>query len=643
MEESQVDPTDLKRKLDTITKMVDKIYEPNSDEDVPEPKRQKIDEEMDLREQLNHIQSMLQSMNAVKDTKITTTVNGGAMNRKQRVQSLVLNLKQFVHLLLNNYIHVTVSDDGQVKIPNKPLLHLVNVPGGNDVLREIIRNDTVLKSSINDVEQLKFDKFIVTPETRNKELEPKAKESMRKRIFFALLMRMLDEVERANVKLQFSVEMLKILLALNDILLTPDVFITTNRIKTTNKSSDDANTMTEKRKNKLNLPGAILQEISKGPDAFSVAMAQADEQDIDALRIISVWQIRLPIDTILKYCNNYCGGLNFPIIQYEPIDSSVSISLNNEYTKIQMASFKHVIVLVTPQFVLVLENGTFIVCPLTVEKDIPTSVLLTENLNYAVFDILLSAKNKVLDILALSMNKDANNKPIETPLPERFQDRLRLVQELFPGLKCVNTTSNVDDMSNCLYKPNIGYGTVYTFTKPNFVGAIVAMSDNDVYVAGLESEDCLSVVNKYTIIGNYSFPIMLHRAKEIELRRKRAKSTPEDNELRPTRIKYNDKEYNLTKLPNVTNLMVFSEVLKVEIRDGNKLGGYSKHEISSVQNMKMEPTEENLKSVLNVMNQRPQELLALLLKHWESSSFVKVLKQCDKLDNVQLQNNYTNM
>lgn len=586
--------------------------------------------------------------------KSTTT----STSNKRRATTPTLNLKQFVHLIISNFIGVKLDENNKIVIPNKPLLHLVNVPGGREILREIVRNDSALRSTIPNIDLIKIEPVLQNPEVYDPNHDKHTDQNLRKRIFRALIMRAFSEIDQTNIKLAFSSELLKQLLVVSDVLLRPDVFAKTSSIKVNNastsngKSSDSPETgngtTTTGRKSKLNSPGAILHETVRGPDSFSMALAQADEQDVDALRMIATWSMQLPFSIYTDYCETNGRQIDFPVTKYEPIQSSAEISLDENYTKIQLPSFKQMIVMVTKYAILVYENGKFVPTQVAVEKDIPTRVMNTEGFNYAIFDMLMSAKNRVLDILALSMERDKNNKPKPTKLPERFQDRLRLVQDIFPSLKCVNLSSNVNDTSNSLYKPNIGHGTVYMFTKPNFVGAIVAIADTDVYVAGLEGEDTLSVVNKYSIAGSYAYTIMLHYVKDKQMQIERRKMEEDTGEVKSyhgqRKIRYEEKEYNLSKLPDVKNLYVFTEVLKVEIRDGNKLGGYSKHDISNVQNMKLEPpTEESMKITLLMLDQKPQEVLNRLSKNWRQSSFVKAFKQCDKLDNIPLQENYPNI
>lgn len=554
---------------------------------------------------------------SLKKLDLPVTSSGAGGGKKRKIQYQPINLLQFVEMIWHAFESTVMETNDETN--SKRLI----VP--NRILKYLNATDS-------------------TTEESTMELKSKNKSG----VLLRLVLQAFREIEAAGMTVQFSRETLKCFLATYSSFVTPSDFVHTNVLVKNEKRNKNSSPLP---------PGGILLEYVKGLEMFASNMSRADKNDVKALRLIMERDIRLPYNIYYDVRN-----VKFVDTVYETEKSQHQQQQQREYVKIQASNFKRAVVLLTNSVILVWDGHQFVVPSVSIEKDIPTSALLKNRDEYALFDMMISTKNKVLDLMETNVS--------DLVIPDNYAKRLKLIGERFPDLKCVtlNTREHVD--SSYVRKPLTGdrlSAPSYVYTKPNLTGAIVGSMDKHVLVAfrddtdntveyyddddnnnSTEDDNCINdaldgsliVKTKCNIAGPTMYMIT-SAAQQAKL------STTSNNNV----VRLGNKRYRVslpsddsttatttaaTTPPPTSNYhhRLFSEAIPVEIKDGNKLGNLSSYDVSHVREYKPPalPKDAAIFDSFNHILNNPDNFVRLLS---QSPSFGKIVAMLRKTDQHQ--------
>lgn len=555
---------------------------------------------------------------SLKKLDLPVTSSGAGGGKKRKIQYQPINLLQFVEMIWHAFESTVMETNDETN--SKRLI----VP--NRILKYLNATDS-------------------TTEESTMELKSKNKSG----VLLRLVLQAFREIEAAGMTVQFSRETLKCFLATYSSFVTPSDFVHTNVLVKNEKRNKNSSPLP---------PGGILLEYVKGLEMFASNMSRADKNDVKALRLIMERDIRLPYNIYYDVRN-----VKFVDTVYETEKSQQQHQQQQrEYVKIQASNFKRAVVLLTNSVILVWDGHQFVVPSVSIEKDIPTSALLKNRDEYALFDMMISTKNKVLDLMETNVS--------DLVIPDNYAKRLKLIGERFPDLKCVtlNTREHVD--SSYVRKPLTGdrlSAPSYVYTKPNLTGAIVGSMDKHVLVAfrddtdntveyyddddnnnSTEDDNCINdaldgsliVKTKCNIAGPTMYMIT-SAAQQAKL------STTSNNNV----VRLGNKRYRVslpsddsttatttatTTPPPTSNYhhRLFSEAIPVEIKDGNKLGNLSSYDVSHVREYKPPalPKDAAIFDSFNHILNNPDNFVRLLS---QSPSFGKIVAMLRKTDQHQ--------
>ncbi|KAG8362522.1 GbNV_gp37-like [Fopius arisanus] len=490
------------------------------------------------------------------------------------------------------------SDNLATSHPSRNLKKRKSAPFTVNLLQYVNFIHIAYKNSIVDVTQnpplIAIPKRIITsiedPAKRVKSSDEKTATALDEKIRFIhrhsvykkLVVRSIVELEEANATFQFSKETLKYFLATHAKFLWPTDFSDTNFISNERRTKNNAPLP----------PGGSLQEYCKGLDAFTSSINRADKDDIQALRFILENKIELSPEIYSSQTITFADPKYETDSVYTPRDG---------YSLIANSSLKRAVVLVTNTIIMIYDGHQFVVPPISLERDITTKSLQEANLGndeYVLFDMLLMTRNKVLDVI------DAN---IGEPLSPNYDERMEYIRNRFPDLKQVAVMGAVHKQNDTSYiqKPMRGRGISYVYTKPNPTGAVIGTFEKHACIAFKLNPKILIVKTKCSISGPTLFSIMASSYQTL----------PDNFDLSRAAIRYKGQVFALTGDLNEVHLL--QEAIPVELRDGNKLGNISTHEISGIHDYK--PTtsikDSSIDNTVNLVLSNPTKYCARFFRH----------------------------
>lgn len=582
------------------------------------------------------------------DTATTTTMTDSStdlpatsgIGKKRKMLHQPINLLQFVEMIWRAFESTIMETNDETNskrliVPNRILKYL---------------NNAMVETSNNESSS-------VAPELKNKN---------KPGVLLRLVLQAFREIEATGMTVQFSRETLKCFLATYSSFVTPSDFAHTNVLVKNEKRNKNSSPLP---------PGGILLEYVKGLEMFASNMSRADKNDVKALRMIMERDIRLPYNIYYDVRN-----VRFVDTVYETEKQQQQQQQRSsvEYVKIQASNFKRAVVLLTNSVILVWDGHQFVVPSVSIEKDIPTSALLKNRDEYALFDVMISTKNKVLDLMETNVS--------DLVIPDNYSKRLKLIGERFPDLKCVtlnNAREHVD--SSYVRKPLTGdrlSAPSYVYTKPNLTGAIVGSMDKHVLVAFREDNERtteyyandrdfnnndvdndeetfdgkLIVKTKCNIAGPTMYMItsaaqqaktatsIVNNVIKLGNKRYRVSLPGEETSVLGTPVNASTTTMTTTATTTTTTMSsttsanyhhrLFNEAIPIEIKDGNKLGNFSSYDVSHVREYKPPalPKDAAIFDSFNHILNNPDNFVRLLS---QSPSFGKIVAMLRKTDRHQ--------
>jgi hypothetical protein len=514
--------------------------------------------------------------------------------KKRKAPAVTVNLLKIVNLMSAIYADVEFNEDSKFVIPK-----IMNYVNNEEILNKRFKCDEEEKKSKDKLSTSELNK-------RNRS------ETLYRNILILLLM----NFEEAGATFQFSKEALKYFLATHSRFLSHKDFINNNSLN-------------EKRKNMQQLsPGGILTEYTKGLDAFKNNIVKSDKDDIVAIKTIIENKIVISpkIYDIMRNANKHIEN------KYELFSNTNNNNHNwNEYARINIGNFKRTQLLISRSLVLVKDESQnqYMLPTMNMEKDITSTVITEckfESKEYAIFDVLVGSKNKIIDILYTNISN--------TELSESYKERLEFITNRFPKLKCVQYENTANTLnSNCIMKPLYGRQKVsYVYLKPSLTAAVIGTSDNYACLAFMINENELGIRAKYNISGPAAYLIT---TAEYQQQNNSSSSSPT--------ISYNEKQFNLSgDFDTDGNLKLFKEAIPVEIKDGHKLGNFSERSISledeykqTIHSTKDTIINETLSEILNDPR-KTEEFIILLKKSSDFDRFRDAFNKTSKSSDLKL-------
>lgn len=329
---------------------------------------------------------------------------------------------------------------------------------------------------------------------------------------------------------------------------------TTQIIVQTNNTVQNVSAKKAKTKTILS-NGSILIEYLKSPSNFQMSLARCDNTDADALRFV----INL--------------GFSLPSYIYKPtrIDLKHQIIMDKVYEtrkghyKVALNTYKHHIVCITPDVLLVWDGTHLTVPAYSVEKEIPVSAIygIADSVDVYVLEIFVGV-NKLLAIDVLYTNP-ANEYIVKQPYLSRLET---IEQKLSINPKWgVVTVEKDDNVISCLqipYEIQEHSNTLrYMFIRPGQTVAAVGLDRQNVLIAYRRNDGHLEYKAKIPNNGAASAFLLNEPMKRL-------------NTVDGTiAIKDNFGTYvNVFELPQNTDILVFKHYITVEFKDNVKLGAH---------------------------------------------------------------------
>lgn len=490
-----------------------------------------------IRQDQVKIDALLQPNNSSNDSK------------KRKNSTLSISLLRFVQLIWEIYNDMKID----VAFKKKP---------------EYKKN---ILSYLEDMEvkrlKLDDDDGMINTTTHENDLYAKdqhtaIKANEKKVIFQHIVLALYAALEQKNFTILFPKEMLKYFLATYSRYITPEDFIDTNQIIKNDRRSKNTGQL---------INGAILYEYGKSLDSFISNMSRSDSLDIEALKFIITSGIVLPRKMYQLHINLKVAPNEYIIDKnYTPRESHSMILISN---------FKRVIMLITKNIIMIYDNNQFIIPSTHIEREFNTSLISGVQLassDYMLFDVLLSTKTKVIDIVQCSLGG-------KTDLPELYADRLKLITKTFPKIKTVSLSESVANVDiSYIQKPNKGFGPAFIYHRSNLTAAVVGTINKHAILAFEDKDNTLVIKTKASILSPVLFTIATAPYK---------KNVNYEN---PT-IKYNNIDYKI--VGDLTNVNLYETVILVECRECNKIAHISHRPLSQVSEYKPMTTSREMQTV----------------------------------------------
>lgn len=333
-------------------------------------------------------------------------------------------------------------------------------------------------------------------------------------------------------------------------------------------------------------PGGILLEYVKGISSFLASISRSDPNDLDALCFILRNKISLQ------------SGIYTDLYRMRVQDLTYEVDKQHNanepgYARIAAVNFKRAVLLLGHSVILQLDGQHWIVPSPNIEKDVPSIEIPRQRGEFVVLDVMLGTRNKILDVI------DCSLKGVEK-LPRNYLDRLEWASARFPSMKCVSV-SPCNDTAPSVSEGESGYvrkplndprGISYIYAKPPLTAAVVGFNNKHVHLAfrerGVPFSDRLSVGADDADLGDR----LVGKAKclingpatfAIGLATQHKRVLPDD--MGRIFVTCNGKRYELLNVDG-EEVYIFPESVLVEFKDGNKLGGLSDHDVSSISEFK---------------------------------------------------------
>lgn len=516
---------------------------------------------------------------SLSDDKKTNIID--SENKKRKIVSIRLTLSDFMKYVQQIFIN-TIIDEGRSIHFDKPLEKYI-ISEESQILPLNNNNTTVLNKTDN----------------------TKLSVSFRWYITLMIIKELYKIAEIHNIILLFPKEALKYFLA------TYYNFIKVDDLIDTNKSLKP-----DKKTKSTSMPnGSVLCEYTKGFDIFINNMSKYDSDDIKALRFIINNKIQLS-----PKIYNICHEISVKPHEYNVDKTDIK---RNDYVQIIVTNFKHAIVLVTSNIIMIYDGYQFIVPSLSIDKDLTTKLLHNSNLQkheYLLLDVML-IKNRVIDILDMQLNNNI-------PLPLDYNERLKLITDLLPSIKTVNINTNVNALQDVSYiqKKKYDFGPSYIYNKLHITAAAVGISEKNILLAFKENNNTLVYKTKAIISGPLSCMITTVPYQCVTTVNGSGTNDDNNNILnnQTYTISLGDVVYTLNQIE--PNVHLFKHVIPIELKDQNKLGNLSKNPISKIIDYKPQTTTKDIGLFDNFKKHLEQdahehELMDILTSMVKNTSF----------------------
>lgn len=515
---------------------------------------------------------------------------------KRKIQSFNIDLCRFCVMINAIYWDTTISEksDGTVNasIPNDINSYVTRTVSG-----QLLNGGSRVKTGNEEDEATKL--------TRDKH---------KCSIFMSIINECFCALEKANISTSFPREAFKFFLATHSSAVTPNDFITGNfnGVSARHEKKNDSS----KTQNQLP-PGGILLEYVKGLDAFVSNIGRATKEDTDALRYIIENDMRLSTRIYSQFIDT-----RFADARYETDTGNVE---REGFVRIACNNFKRAAILLTRNIVMQHDGHEFVVPSINVEKDIPvTQLSRLKPGEYVVLDVLLCAKNRILDLLAANM---AN----EHEVTGDYARRLQFVTERFPELKCVTFITNevsvlqdakTSDVS-CVRKPVLGKpnDVSYVYTKPPLTVAIVGRYEKHVCLAFKQDNDTLVTRIKSNVSGPLVPLILLREFQRVPHNSERAE------------IQVNGQAFEITG--ELFGVRLFKNAILAELRESNKLGALSEHDVSRITDYRPPVTQKDdqgIEYVETLLNKNVSRLADIITRQSNGPKLLKLLNEKYNVD-----------
>lgn len=452
------------------------------------------------------------------------------------------------------------------------------------------------------------------------ELDPKVKRV----IYLRMMLLLFVALERINASLHFGRESLKYFLATHQQYVSVNDFVDTNRLKTTCAKLKTTSRLSN---------GAILAEYSKSKSMFASNLSRCDSADVDAIRYIVETGMSVS-QSIYRYLLSDFSDVPYVVEKSE--------SLRPDHVRIPIMNVKRTAMMITDSVVLMFDGKQFTLPSPAVERDITATIFDASRLSskeYVVFDVLLTSKLRLIDII--STNVKRLNEPLD------YAERLKLLSETFPDIKTVSLNDSKLDGSYIQKSVYAFTEPVYYYQKPNHTLAAVGLQNNTVLLA--YEDDLGDLVFKLSTVNSGQVSLALGA---VKLQQPAVDATASYAPIsdgvadRPTILKIGEdgtwRKVNIVGLAHGTDLRLFTKAVRVEWKDGNKLGSLSRNPVTNVSEYKPLTSQKesgnsatlSVNSLTTFMND-PNNLDSLIKAINKSTQFDAIVKN--------LQNDTANM
>lgn len=455
------------------------------------------------------------------------------------------------------------------------------------------------------------------------EMDPK----MKRVIYLRMMMLLFVAMERIHATLQFGRESLKYFLATHQLYVSVSDFVDTNRLKTSCAKLKTTSRLSN---------GAILVEYAKSKSMFASNLSRCDSADVDAIRYI--------VESGMSVSQSIYRYLLFDFTDV-PYVAEKNDSQRPDHVRIPIMTVKRTAMMITDSVVLMYDGRQFALPSPAVERDIAATIFDASRLKskeYVVLDVLLTSKLRLIDVI--STNVERLNEPLE------YAARLKRLSETFPDIKTVSLNDSKLDGSFIQKSVFAHTDPVYFYHKPNHTLAAVGLQNNTVLLA--YEDDSGDLVFKLSTVNSGQVSLALGA---VKLQQPAADATASYAPLgtddgvadRPPTIQSVDengtwRKVNIVGLAHGPDVRLFTRAVRVEWKDGNKLGSLSRSRVTNVSEYKPLTSQKesgngaalSVNSLTTFMND-PNNLDSLIKAISKSTQFDAIVKY--------LQNDTANM